>query len=516
MIPSDLLSRRPDFEKAPDPVDSIFPSLTTIKTVTIQPVQEDTIIKAQQKDNTAQKIMELLKTKHQALDKEWTMENNILCFRKRTFIPEGQQLRNSLVRQIHDAPSYGHPGIYRTQAILQRSFWWPQMNQFITKYIQGYALCQQMKVNTHPTAPPIQPIQPRPNTQPFQTVTMDFITALPTSNTFDSLMVIVDHDVTKAIVLIPCTKTIDALGTAKLYHNHVFQRFGLPKTIISDRGPQFASKVFQDLCSHLTIKSKMSTAFHPQTDGQTERANQDIEAYLRIYCSSHPHTWSDHIPTLEFAHNVNIQSATKQTPFKLLYGYHPIAIPDTINSHSQIPSVQGRLTELSLLRKEALAAQELARNRMIRHSSSKFTPFNPGQKVWLEATNLNTPNRATKLSPKREGPFIIKNKLSDLVYELELPKRWKIHPVFHAALLTPFRETAEHGPSFPQPPPDIIEGTEEYEIEAIIAHRGNHQRRQYLVKWAGYPDSENQWMPTRELTRNAIDILNRYKENNNL
>lgn len=106
-----------------------------------------------------------------------------------------------------------------------------------------------MKVNTHPTAPPIQPIQPRPNTQPFQTVTMDFITALPTSNTFDSLMVIVDHDVTKAIVLIPCTKTIDALGTAKLYHNHVFRRFGLPKTIISDRGPQFASKVFQDLCS---------------------------------------------------------------------------------------------------------------------------------------------------------------------------------------------------------------------------------------------------------------------------
>ena len=453
-----------------------------------------------------------MKAKAHALDKEWELHNNLLYYRKRLFVPEYAQLRQSLVQQIHEAPSFGHPGIIRTQAIIQRSFWWPQMNRFIAKFIQGCALCQQMKVNTHPTTPPLQPIPPHPDAHPFQTVTMDFITALPPSQGFDSLMVIVDHDVTKAIVLIPCTKTIDALETAQQYHNHVFRRFGLPKTIISDRGPQFASKVFQELCSKLNVKSKLSTAFHPQTDGQTERANQDIEAYLRIYCSSHPETWSQHIPTLEFSHNINIQSATKQTPLYLLYGYHPIAIPDTISSHSPIPSVHSRLEELSHLRKEAAAAQELARNRMLHHTVSKFTPFEPGQKVWLEATNLNTPNRSAKLSPKREGPFPIKTKLSDLVYELELPKQWRIHPVFHAALLTPFNETAEHGPSFPQPPPDIIEGEEEYEIEAIIAHRGNNQRRQYLVKWVGYPDSENQWLPTRELSRNAADLLNHYKK----
>ena len=115
---------------------------------------------------------------------------------------------------------------------------------------------------------------------------MDFITGLPESQGYDAIYAIVDHALTKAAVLIPCTKEIDALGTAELLFKHVFKRFGLPQQIISDRGPQFASKVFQELCKHLGIKSKMSTAYHPQTDGQTERFNQDIEVYLRIYCAT--------------------------------------------------------------------------------------------------------------------------------------------------------------------------------------------------------------------------------------
>ena len=146
---------------------------------------------------------------------------------------------------------------------------------------------------------------------------------------------------------------------------------------------------------------------------------------------------------------------------------------------------------------------------MIRHKSRSFIPFKVGDKVWLEATNLRTPNRSVKLSPKREGPFTIKTKLSDLTYELNLPKRWKIHPVFHASLLTPFRQTEEHGPSFAEPPPDIVEGEEEYEVEAIIAHRGPPNRRQYLVRWKGYSDAENTWL-SKSALRNAADILSDY------
>ena len=148
---------------------------------------------------------------------------------------------------------------------------------------------------------------------------------------------------------------------------------------------------------------------------------------------------------------------------------------------------------------------------MMQRSTSKFKPFEIGQKVWLEATNLRIPNRQPKLSPKREGPFSIKNVLSNLVYELNLPYQWKIHPVFHALLLTPYIETKQHGPSFSQPPPDVIEGEEEYEIEAIVTHRGNTpKRRQYLVKWLGYPSSENQWLPEKEL-QHSKELLQEYK-----
>ena len=244
--------------------------------------------------------------------------------------------------------------------------------------------------------------------------------------------------------------------------------------------------------------------------------NQEIEAYLRIYCSNHPETWTDHIPLMEFAHNVNIHSATRASPFKLLYGFDPITLPHDLETKSSIPSVSDRLKELSNQRKEAQAALELSRNVMIRFTTRKFTPFTPGQKVWLEATHLNTPNRSSKISPKREGPFQIKNKLSDLVYELKLPHQWRIHPVFHASLLTPFKQTEEHGPSFAQPPPDIIEGEEEYEIEAILAHRGKGARQQFLVKWLGYPDSENEWKSTRELLQNARELLTAYKSTHHL
>ncbi|THH06962.1 hypothetical protein EW145_g3720 [Phellinidium pouzarii] len=244
-------------------------------------------------------------------------------------------------------------------------------------------------------------------------------------------MVIVDHDSSKGIVLCPCNKTIDALGTALLYHQNVYRRFGLPKRIISDRGPQFASHVFQTLCSRLGIKSKLSTAYHPQTDGQTERANQEIEAYLRIYCGTAPNTWAESIPDLEFSHNLQTHSVTKTSPFNIILGYNPIPIPPAIEP-TNLPSLSERLRLLSTIRKEALAAHDLARLHMARHTSRNFTPFKLGDKVWLEATHLHFPNRSRKLSPKREGPFTIEQVLSPLNYRLKLPKAWRIHPVFHA------------------------------------------------------------------------------------
>lgn len=509
---ADSLSRRPDHGTEPSEERVLLPNTLFIGKIDID--LHNRIKDAQATDQLANTILRA-KTLNIpspfkfSLD-DWTLDSDILLFRRRIYIPDNKSLKQEILHLFHDLPSFGHPGIFKTTALIRQHYWWPGLTIFVKNFINGCAACQQMKINTHPTSPPLVPIPADPTALPFQSVSIDFITDLPPSNSFDSLLVIVDHDSSKGIVLCPCNKTIDALGTAQLYHHNVYRRFGLPKRIISDRGPQFASHVFQTLCERLGIKSKLSTAYHPQTDGQTERANQEIEAYLRIYCGTAPNTWADAIPDLEFSHNLQTHSVTKTSPFNIILGYNPIPIPPVIES-TNLPSLSERLRHLSSIRKEALAAHDLARLHMARHSSRKFTPFKLGDKVWLEATNLHFPNRSRKLSPKREGPFVIEQVLSPLNYRLQLPKAWKIHPVFHASLLTPFSETDSHGPSFALPPPDIIDGQEEFEIEAIVGHRGNGTRRRYLVKWQGYPLSANEWLKESDF-ENAPELLSAYKD----
>ena len=276
------------------------------------------------------------------------------------------------------------------------------MAKDIAEYIRGCAQCQQMKINTHPTQPQLTgiPANKETNALPYQTININFITDLPESNTFDALLVIIDHDLSKAMILAPCNKTTDAIQTANLLFDYLYKRFGLPKRIISDRGTQFASKLFQELCKKLHIDSRMSTAYHPQTNGGVERTNQEIEAYLRIYCTNTPNEWTNHLTALEFAHNSAPHSTHGQSPFKIILGYNPTAIPDNLSELSNTPTLSERLHNLNQVRKEAEAAHELARQKMSAHHNRNFKPFNEGQMVWLEATSIRIPGKPAKLSPK--------------------------------------------------------------------------------------------------------------------
>jgi hypothetical protein len=156
------------------------------------------------------------------------------------------------------------------------------VSMFNKNFMKGCVTCQQMKINTHPMTPLLSPIK-SDATHPFALVTTDFITNLLESDGFDALMVVVDHGLTKGAILFPCNKTIDTIGAATLHLDHVYKRFGLPDKLISDRDPRFASQLFQELGQILRIKLAMSTAYHPQTDRETERVNQEIEVYLRMF-----------------------------------------------------------------------------------------------------------------------------------------------------------------------------------------------------------------------------------------
>ena len=188
---------------------------------------------------------------------------------------------------------------------------------------------------------------------------MDFITDLPISNGFDSIFIVVDQGLSKGVILCPCNKMIDAEGTIKLYIDNVFIQFGLPDTIISDRGPQFASNIFNGILDAIGIKHKMSNAYHPQTDGQTECYNQELEAYLWIYCTYKPDDWSNKLSLAQFAHNARMHDTIKQSPFQLIYGTKPVALPEA-SEKTNSPVANDCMNQLYKSREEALAAHDLA------------------------------------------------------------------------------------------------------------------------------------------------------------
>jgi hypothetical protein len=183
----------------------------------------------------------------------------------------------------------------------------------------------------------------------------------------------------------------------------------------------------------LNIKSNLTTAYHPQSDGATKQVNQEIEAYLSIYCTSHPEDWLHSLSTLEFTHNNRRHAERIHSPFKLIQGNNPISIPITF-SHTKFPTIEEKMKQMISDREEALAAHELARTRIANRKQLKFVPFKKSQKVWLDTRNLKM-NHHKKIMPKHEGQFEIDEVLGPVTYQLKLPESWKIHNVFHATLL---------------------------------------------------------------------------------
>ena len=305
----------------------------------------------------------------------------------------------------------------------------------------------------------------------FANCSMDLIMDLPPINGYDSILVMVDQGLSKGVILFPCVKTITWEDIAELLWDNLFKRFGLPDRIISNRDPWFTARAFQELLKLLNVTSSLSTAYHPQTDRVTERVNQEIKAYLSIYCTAHPEKWLKSLSTLEFTHNNRRHADWTHTPFELILGDNLIAVPLTF-THTKYPIIEEKMKWLLHEGEEALAAHKLARTRMANWKQSKFTPFERGQKVWLNTPNFKT-GHYKKIAPKREGPFEIKETLGPVTYWLKLPESWKIHNVFHATLLQPYIENEIYGNNYPRPPSELLEGEEVYEVETILKQEGD-------------------------------------------
>ncbi len=294
---------------------------------------------------------------------------------------------------------------------------------------------------------------------------MDLITDLPKSDKYDSVLTIVDQGCSKAVKFIPCNKTIDGPGVARLYLTHLVPMFGLPKRIISDRDPRFTSQFATHLCKALGIRQNLSTAFHPRMDGQTEQMNAWLEQYLQPWYTMRPRSWVQLLPIAEYAHNSWKHDMLKRTPHELITGMKPSVNIDLIPDN--MPAAQERIQTLHQTRIDLQAHLD----HLQKVKDNKTPPqLTIGQRVWLEGRNLHIRGLA-KLLPKRYGPFQVKQKIGNVAYHLDLPASIKVHDVFHIDLLTPYKEMEEYGQAYTRPPPIMVQSEEEYEVESILQAR---------------------------------------------
>ena len=440
------------------------------------------------------------------------------------FVPASPALRSEILKMGHDDPLSGHFGVKKTYDLLARSWWWPGMRQHVQEYVESCPICQRTKVKRHRSYGALQSL-PLPSGK-WKEITMDFVTDLPPSRdgsgrVFDSLFVVVDR-YTKMAKYIPVLKTITAERLADVFIEHIVSQFGIPEGIVSDRGSVFTSAFWSQLCYCLRIKRRLSTAFHPQTDGQTERQNQSLEHYFRCYCNYLQDDWVQKAPLAEFAYNNSVHSTTGMSPFFAMYGFHP-NVPSTVRDdrpEGEVPAAREVAEKFEIDGKELAERWQRAVAFQKKWYDKKHTPmqFSMGDWVMLASTNLRQRRPNKKLSDRYLGPFKVIGVVGEQAYELELPEKWTIHPVFHVSLLEPYKSRPGEDPASHPEAALLDEDEEWYEIEEILDDRRRRGRTEYLVRWTGYTPAHDQWVTEADLggaeadLGGAGELLSKYKE----
>ncbi|CAI7881856.1 unnamed protein product, partial [Closterium sp. NIES-54] len=355
---------------------------------------------------------------------------------------------------------------------------------------------QRLKSSTQKKTGLLQPL-PVPE-QPWQVVSLDFIIGLPsTSRGHDSILVVIDK-FSKMGHFIPTNATATAEATARLFFDCIITIHGIPATLISDRDPKFTSKFWKELMGLLGTKLAMSSAYHPQTDGQTERLNQVVEQLLRTACKDDVSHWDTQLLTLEFAYNNGSHAATGKTPFFLCYGREPLtpqqhttpthvqAAHDFVTTMQQLwEKTQRRLTTMQTSQKQYADRQRRDHSVAV------------GDQVLLDMRNLNLSHLPSKLRPRFCGPFLVEAQVTPVTFHLRLPNTWKLHNAFHVQLLKPYKDPNQQfqGRQLPPPPPVLIQEEPEYEVERVLTHRRRGGKTlEFLLRWKGYGPTEDSWV----------------------
>lgn len=267
-------------------------------------------------------------------------------------MPADSELRRDVVRAYHNTMLVGHPGEQGTLELVSRHFWWPGMTVFVKSYVKGCKDCNRVKSVRRTTRAPMSP-HTVPS-KPWEVWSTNHIVELPKSDGYNTIMVVQDYK-TKQVHFVPCHTTMTREDKANIHIDWVFCLHGLPRKVVSVCGSLYTAKVMRAIYKRLGIKANFSMAFHSQTNGQTERVNQELEMFLWLFCNWRQDNWSKLLPMTEFAYNLRVHSATKHSPFKLMYRYKPrVTVPTS--SPSDIPAVDACLNQLHEARAEVDSA----------------------------------------------------------------------------------------------------------------------------------------------------------------
>ena len=370
-----------------------------------------------------------------------------LRFGSRLCVPDADGLRDEILAEAHRTSYTVHPGETKMYRDLRQHFWWPGLKRSIAEFVARCLTCQQVKIEHRRPAGTLQPLE-IPEWK-WEHITMDFVTGLPRTRKKDAIWVIVDR-LTKSAHFIPMSLTDSMEHLALLFRNEIFVRHGAPVSITSDRDPRFVSRFWRHFHKSFGTKLQFSTAYHPQTDGQSERTIQTLEDMLRASVVDFGLDWDGHLPLIEFAYNNSYHSSIGMPPYEALYGRRcrtPISWDEVGERKVEnAVLVQATIDKIKLIRERLKTAQ--SRQKSYADCRRRHLEFQVGDSVFLRVSpwkGVFRFGRKGKLSPRYIGPFEILERVGPVAYRIALPSDLaQIHDVFHVSALRQYLADPSH------------------------------------------------------------------------